>query len=281
MTRRQILQTAVFIPVLTLVLSGQAKSDYIVAEGYDLFLTPPEAMFPPGVFKGVPIGNFDFGGTIGVKHVGNTDTIIHRLADADTGGVPGTDTIPIEMIGLQLATVSPVDYGAGLDDHFVTIQSARYAGEVLDLFGAPLVAPTASTGTIDMTIASMAGGTFDSSLDVHFDLRKGLPFPPMISGGMGNIIASGMITLTSTGQPWGRIHAPGIGPLIDGVNHFLKGDATHDQDFWGVPDHTGPHPVQHVNPEPSTLVLCGFGLICAAGYRRCRRRQTLATTTTM
>ena len=32
------------------------------------------------------------------------------------------------------------------------------------------------------------------------------------------------------------------------------------------------------NPEPSTLTLCGFGLICAAGYRRRHRRQTAATT---
>ena len=51
-------------------------------------------------------GDVDFGGTIGVQNVGDTDTIVQRPFAASG---PGIDSIPIEMVSLQLESVVPID----------------------------------------------------------------------------------------------------------------------------------------------------------------------------
>ena len=44
-----------------------------ISSGYDLFVTDPSGTFVPGLghLKGVPLGTFNFGGSIGNRNVGS------------------------------------------------------------------------------------------------------------------------------------------------------------------------------------------------------------------
>jgi hypothetical protein len=240
---------------------GSRAATVEVHSGYDLFQTIPSGTSFPGLgnLKGVPYGTFDFGS--GAVFTGTTDTIVHRLDDAIATAPPFPVTAPtirLLMVGLQLETVIPVNFaGNGLDNYFVTLQSARPQGG------------TASTGTMDITFASAAGGTFNSSLDVFFDIHKG-----SLSGA---IVASSDTVLTTTGSPWGRIPPPGA-MLIPGVNFLLNGTDT-SQDFWPAGGlHTGPHEVgpalrQPPVPEPGTWILYLTAGAIVPAYARFHRRR--------
>ncbi len=246
---------SVFLPLLFVVvveLGGTrvAQADFVVAEGWDLFKTD-SAQFDFGgpigfqEFEGVPLGTFDFGGTIGVQNTGDADTIVQRLAAADSGGVPGTDTIPIELVALSLVSVNPIDIGSG--------------AEILD---ATINIDNGSS--MDITFDDMNGGIFDSTLD--FDVK----FTGQTSGDM--VVINKIFT--ATGNDWQR--APTGNIVIDGVNHFLKGDSTEDQDFWpvGVVTHdagVGTHHDTIAVPEPSAFLCGGFAII-ALFLGRSRRR---------
>ena len=162
-----------------------------VYPGYDLFDTVPDGTIFDGVhFYGVPLGTFNFGS--GFVNVGNTDTIIQRLAPAIT--VPGT--FNLQFNALQLQSVVPM---FGSDYGYITLDSGH-----------------ASSGQININ-----AGTFSSTLNVYYDLRDG--------GLNGSIMGSGMVTLTSTG-PWSQDAPPGA-LTIPGVNYLLNGvDASAD--FW-------------------------------------------------
>src|SRR5207247_10644048 len=98
----------------------------------------------------VPLGSFNFPG-IGVRNTGDTDTIVRRLAQADsTNPTP----IPIEMVALQLRSSVAFDPdGAG------PCPSAIYFAT---LNGPP------STGTI-----TIGPTTFTSTINVNFGLHQG------------------------------------------------------------------------------------------------------------
>src|ERR1044071_8952287 len=118
---------------LCLCLSSAAQGNVVVtvAPGYDLFRADPldtvfgsASSFAP--FKGVPLGSFDFGGTVGVQNTGTTDTIIKRTAPGSPGALPGTVGVPIQMVALQLQSVQPFNFnGNGVDNYFVTLQSVH------------------------------------------------------------------------------------------------------------------------------------------------------------
>src|SRR5262249_3909258 len=155
--------------------------------------------------KGVPLGTFDFdnllGRNLGVQTVGITDTIIERTTAATVGGAGQTATVPLIMNALQLETTVPVNFaGNGLDNYFITLQSTR---------GGPL-----STGSIAITFATGTSGTFSSSVDVFFDIRKGALNGP--------IVFSSDLVLSSNAVPWGIIPPPGAIQIM-GVNVFLSG----------------------------------------------------------
>lgn len=238
------------------VSPSESRADLIVARGWDLFQTEPGTMFNGVPFTGVGLGSFDFGAPVGVQNLGDlVDTIVQRKADATVG----SPTIPIELVALQLVSTMPVDFGAGLGLHFITLQSVR---------GGP-----ASAG--QMTINGLATegdphGTFSSFFDVFFDLRIGALNGP--------IIFSGQDTINSSNVPWR--HQPNLGDLlIPGVN-FRLGDGSGNQDFFpiGVFTEQGAlarHIVQTANPEPSSIVLAGIGATALCGFRL-RRRQNAA-----
>src|SRR5262245_52211787 len=101
----RITRVATFSAILT---AGIANAGTVVNPGYDLFESLTGTTFGGVAFQGVPIGAFNFGGAIGVKDVGVTDTIIQRLAPA-TGAA-----IPTQMIDLQLVSTTPTNFGLGV-----------------------------------------------------------------------------------------------------------------------------------------------------------------------
>jgi hypothetical protein len=231
---------------------SSVQASNIVHVGWDLFESVPDTSFAGVPFKGVPLGTFNFGGAIGTKSVGNTDTIVQRQ-DQATDASPAIST---ELLALHLISAVPTDFGLGVDFHFLTLQSER---------GGP-----ASPGR--MTINGLAAegdphGTFDSFFDVFFDIRKGSLSGP--------IVLSDLLTLTSSGVPWSHLPPPGS-LEIPGVNVLLNG-TDRTEDFWpvGVITELDPTGARHVVrgtqvPEPSTLLLFGAGLTGLIAFVRRR-----------
>ena len=148
----------VLAAVLLIATTTVTRADFEVAEGWDLWVTDSGGTSFGGFpFEGVPLGNFNFGAFGGgIQNVGDTDTIIQRLEPAVVGGAGETSSIGIEMVAFQLQSVGPIDLGFGLADHFVTLNE-----------------DFPSTGELKVTFDNMDGGTYDSTLDVNFDVRRG------------------------------------------------------------------------------------------------------------
>ncbi len=226
----------------------------IVSAGFDLFDTiAADTNFPGlGNLMGVPLGTFNFGGTVGVQNTGSTDTILQRLASATVASPPGTaPAINIQVAALQLETVAPVNFmGDGLANYFITLQSTH---------GGP-----ASNGTETITFASNNGGTFNSSLDLFFDIRMGSLTGP--------IVESTDVVLTNSGTAWGRTPPAGA-VLINGANNLL--DATdHNQDIFtgALLDCPNFCAAESPAPEPSTLWPLSAGLFCTIVFIKFTRR---------
>ncbi|WP_165224015.1 hypothetical protein [Aquisphaera insulae] len=238
-----------------LSVESRAAGSLTVNPGYDLFTSTEGTTFPGlGDLVGVPLGTYDFG--TGAVGVGDADTIVHRLSEVTVAAIGDTGTTRLELLALQLMTAAPVDFGGlGLDNYFVTLQSAR---------GGP-----ASLGSMDITFTSLEGGTFTSFFDVFFDIRKGSLDGP--------IVFSDELTLTNSGADWTRTPPPGA-ILIDGINHFLNG-TDNATDFWPVTPFVEQHPsgakhevtVASV-PEPGSLVMGTTALVVGLVILRSRQR---------
>jgi hypothetical protein len=245
------------------------RADLTVHAGYDLFATTTGTTFNGVPFMGVPLGTFNFGVPIGTQNTSLTDTIVQRLDTVNASdNTPGLNmgTTRLLMNALQLESTVPTDFGLGTDFYFITLQSARSTGG------------PASTGSMIISFnnpeTTPVAGTFSSSLDVFFDVRKGALNGP--------VALSSDLVLTSVGTPWSHIAPPGV-LLIQGANFLLKGDGTINQDFWPVPPGgtfqestandthvvmNDPAPV----PEPGSVLLLSIGVLGLAGYGW-RRRQ--------
>jgi hypothetical protein len=250
------------------LLPTKGHAQLSVERGWDLWITAGGSSFPGlGPLVGVPYGTFDFttgtdgdfGRGIGVKAVGDTDTIIKRRAIASVPGPPGAlpqtaAPIPIEMVGLQLRSAAPVNIGAGLDFHYITLQSAR---------GGPV-----SPGSMSITFSDVTGGTFSSFFDVFFDIR--------IGSLTGPILVSDTLPLSSSASPWGHEPLPGE-LLIDDVNNVLNNVDRladfHPRTATETHPNGAVHTVQPVAastaaPEPGTMGLLAFGLLIGIARRR-------------
>ena len=72
--------------VLLAAAANVTRADFEVEKGWDLWETDAgSTQFNGFAFEGVPLGTFDFGGSIGVQNVENADTIVQRFEPAVVG----------------------------------------------------------------------------------------------------------------------------------------------------------------------------------------------------
>jgi hypothetical protein len=189
--------------LVTLAAAGvsHAQLPVTVLPGYDLFTTTTGTSFQGVTYVGDPLGTYNFGS--GVVNVGTTDTIVQRLQTVNLPVLGSFGTTNIQMDALQLMSV-------GVSPQlFITLQ--------------PTVA---STGSMTITLTSATptthGGTFNSTINVNYEVHSGSLTGP--------IVASGVIALSSTGCQWSNIAPPNT-VLVTGVNHFLDGRDDLDDFF--------------------------------------------------
>ncbi len=242
-------------------------ANVVVDAGYDLFVTvSSETSFtfpaPYGTqsLMGVPLGTFDFGGSIGTKSTGNADTIVQRPS-AITVPSGGSGTGGLALLALQLESVAS---GPAL-------APGVPSGDHLFVWLDPTL-PSTGTITINSYTAPVNPGTFTSTLDVYFDVGLGTT----LAGAMKNVLSTGNETvLTSTPDSWSNV-APSGAELIKGVNYELNG-TNNGNDFWPGPGlHNGPHGVNPAGsiPEPSAWVMGMTAAVMGLAYAGRRRRRT-------
>ena len=235
-----------------LFLSPASQASSTVFAGFDLFQTGGGTTFMGVPFVGVPLGSFDFGGSIGIKPTGLTDTIVHRFGSSIGPGL--TAPVPIELAGLQLVSAVPFSFGLEpADFHYITLQKNR---SLLEGGPGPF-----STGFITVTVGpeAPAHGTFDSFFDVYFDLRHG--------GLTGAIDTSGMLTMSSSGSTWSHTAPPGS-VLIPDANYLLNGTSTSNDFMPFSVMESHPSGAMH-NVQPAQLMAIPFGFAPGLGLALC------------
>lgn len=225
-----------------------------VLKGSDYLQTTEGTTFLGVPFMGVPVGP------------GNTDTVVSRLADAMFSGVGTSETVPIELVSLNLVSVMPIDIGGGFGLHYVTLQSMR---------GGPASQGrmTIHYDTADDSMPNTPEGTFDSFFDVFFDIRLGALDGP--------ILGSDMLRLTSQGTAWDAdppddaLIVPGL--VGDGAANLHTDRNTDQMDLFPLGTIIEQHPsgaihrVRLAVPAPPALSLVILALIAAGlGGRRYR-----------
>ena len=200
--RRATLIVAITSITMLLINSGHLSATDVL-QGFTTITALPGTQIdidgggsiPPIDMGGLPLGSFDFGGSIGVQATGDADTILQRTNDAIGGG---TQAVAVEFTALQLVSVNPIDLSlvgsSGTDFLFVHLD--------------PVLT---SNGTITVDLDNL---TFDGNLSVTIELRDSLD----------NVLQDAILdTMTWTGAPWSSTPAP-LDLNIPGVqNGFFPG----------------------------------------------------------
>jgi hypothetical protein len=213
------------------LLAPASVSAQDVPAGFDLWVTPPGQaehdfstspipadFFYPGSdpFAGfVLLGGF--GGLCG-----GADTIVERLGDANLPTIPSQDTIPIEIIELQLQSIAPIDV-TGINP---------IEQWVLDVTLPPGPQPP-GTMTIDQLDAG--GGTYDSILPVcPLFIFNRISGPPASVQFDLCLAAFPPVQVQTSGASW--THNVQL-PLLCGPPNVPRSS----NDFLPLGPHTGPH----------------------------------------
>ena len=182
----------------------------IVPAGSDLFETDSSTTFQDFSETPIPAGFFDpgsesFAGTISFKGVpidpsqyGTTDTIVRREADALLPPpYPSSDTIPIELVGLSLQSVSPIQVQVGNTRQIWDVKVG--------------VSPSVdSIGEMTITKVGTEGGTFSSTLHV----QPVFTFTRLTDGAVRQLDTGTMglppLEFASNDVPWRRTCPPEV-----------------------------------------------------------------------
>lgn len=252
----------VVITFAALLLPQTSRGSAITFPGWDLFTTGGGTSFMGVPFIGVPLVSYDFGGSIGVKATGSTDTIVERLGSSVGPGLSAP--VPIELVALQLVSAVPFSLGMEpADFHFLTLQTQRSIAE-----GGPGPASTGAI-TIGFGAEGIPHGTFDSFFDVYFDLRHGSLTGP--------IEMASMLTMSSSGSSWAH-NVPGSLQVED-VNYKLNGtDVSNDFMPFSVFESHPSGAMHNVQPTPIPFQFSpGLGLaLCSAFYGLGHLRRRVA-----
>jgi hypothetical protein len=227
--------------------SAQAAT---IKAGTDLLFTPRGGAFYGLTVNGQVVGTSFAGLPIDPALYGKTDTIVDRTASL-TLNLGETGTTPIIVQNLSLKSINSV---AGFD---------VYAG---------LTPGTSSTGSMDITLTSSTGGTWDSVFDLHATavlVPQGSVNPTGQTDLVNFLISqcgstyqciSFNKTFTATGEGWSTTPPSGtfVDPSDPDKNFYLTGLALHDAGD-GVIHRVRPPGV----PEPSTML--GSVLFLGAG----------------
>ncbi len=213
--------------------------EVFVAEGWNLY-QGADVFFVIGneahQFESVPLGTFDFGGTIGLRNTGLADTIVQRLEPVIE---PFFDPVDTRVLAMSFRSVEPINLGSGLE--FVTTSVGSSSGII---------------GILDQDF-------FDFSWDVDL----------VFTGETSGMTVTQPIWIAGLDWAWGRTPLENDSLRITGVNRFLNGLGTTDQDFWPR------EPLQILDggfgfltnariPEPSSTAVLGACLIVGLTRRR-------------
>ncbi|MBI4556163.1 MAG: hypothetical protein HY706_01145 [Candidatus Hydrogenedentes bacterium] len=157
-----------------LLLTCLTFASYAVPPGFDIFETDSNSQINIGSAPLDPIpadffapSSNPFTGIIQIQgnpmptspscpgNIGNADTVVERKQAADVPGVPSSDTIPIEIVALNLVSVAPIT---------VTHSPSGSSTWDVKVEASPV---TPSTGMINIQRTSTEGGTFNSTLFVY------------------------------------------------------------------------------------------------------------------
>lgn len=255
-------------------IGGAAHADSVLL-GADYLHTLPGTYFD----FGGPIGSVSLTGVpISPGTLGDTDTIVHRKADAFLP-IPGVsmDTVPIELVQLSLMSVAPVNIGGFFYD--------------VSVYLTPF---TSSTGTMTIRHEGLDNGTpapegtFDSFFDVFFtaDFTE-------VGNPINTFQIPDHIQLGSTGSLWSHEPIPGALQVTGSTGNQAANDHTARPPLFNdfhvpgqivemkLPPDSGAHFVRAAFgpqsfaqvPEPSTLLLLGLGGLTIWA---CLKRRTSA-----
>lgn len=223
-----------------------------VPAGFDLWVTPPGHAEHDFATSPLPAdffypGSDPFLGFVLLQGTGSgcggSDTTVERLSDAILPIIPSSDTIPIEIVELQLTSVAPI-----------TVTGISPPEDwILDVTLPPSPQPQ---GTMQIDHLDARGGTYDSTLPVcplfTFTRISGLPasvqfdlcgaaFPPVL--------------VQTSGAEW--THKVQL-PLVCGPPNAQPSSA----DFLALGPHTGPHtPEPLETPIPELPALGTWGIV--------------------
>lgn len=207
-----------------------------VPAGYDLFVTSAEdTTFTIGGDLVIPAGFFGadsqpFAGTIRLQgqplgefmghELGDADTVVRRLEPADLAAPGAVDTVPIEIVALNLVSVDPIQVQIGsateLWDVSVTLSDVRR-----------------EPGQMTIRKTGEQGGTFSSMLPVIPKLlfvRQGGGAIRTLDLGAGELSQQtlGLLTLQAQDVPWYAGDCPGSILHVPGFNDDFCPSVTGD-----------------------------------------------------